>query len=87
MEKIQFAIDAISTKRGLLGAYENRMQSSYDSLSIRVESLETAKSLYVDADIAEEATNLTSQQIMQQLNTSVLTIANSLQQSALQLLG
>lgn len=87
MEKIQNAIDSIATKRGLLGAYENRMESSYDSLSIRVESLETAKSLYTDADIAEEATNLTSQQIMQQLNISVLSIANSLQQSALSLLG
>lgn len=87
MEKIQAAIDTIATKRGLLGAYENRMESSYDSLSIRVESLETAKSLYTDADIAEEATNLTSQQIMQQLNISVLSIANSLQQSALSLLG
>ncbi len=87
MEKIQAAIDTIATKRGLLGAYENRMESSYDSMSIRIESLETAKALYTDADIAEEATNLTSQQIMQQLNASVLTIANSLQQTALQLLG
>lgn len=87
MEKIQAAISKLSTNRGLLGAYENRMESSYDSLSTRIESLESAKSLYVDTDIAEESTNFAQQQIMQQINISILSSANSMQQSALALLG
>ena len=63
------------------------MESSYDSLSTRIESLESAKSLYVDTDIAEESTNLAQQQIMQQINISILSSANSMQQNALALLG
>ncbi len=87
LAQVQDAIAELATRRGLLGAYENRMESSYDSLSTRIESLETAKSIYTDADIAEEATNLTSQQIMQQINVSILSVANSMQQTALSLLG
>ena len=87
MAMVQDAISEITTRRGLLGAYENRMESSYDSLSIRIESLESAKSIYTDTDIAEEATKLTSQQIMQQINVSILSVANSMQQTALSLLG
>lgn len=87
MEKVQAAISELSTRRGMLGAYENRMQSSYDSLSTRIESLESAKSVYVDSDIAEESTNFAQQQIMQQINISILSSANAMQQSALSLLG
>ncbi len=87
MAMVQDAISEITTRRGLLGAFENRMESSYDSLSIRIESLESAKSIYTDTDIAEEATNLASQQIMQQINVSILSVANSMQQTALSLLG
>ena len=86
MQVIQDAINKLSTQRGRLGAYENRMDSSYDSLTTRIESLETAKSLYTDTDIAEEASNMVREQILQQLNTSILASANSLQAIALTLL-
>lgn len=87
MKVIQDAINQLSTQRGLLGAYENRMESSYNSLTTRIESLETAKSLYTDTDIAEAASDMIQQQILQQLNTSILASANSLQSIALSLLG
>ena len=53
MKTVQEAIAQISTRRGLLGAYENRMESSYDSMTARIESLEEGKSVYTDTDIAE----------------------------------
>ena len=87
MARIQDAIAEISTRRGYLGAYENRMQSSYDSMTTRIESLESAKTTYTDTDIAEEATNMTQKQIMQQINVSILAQANSMQSMALSLLG
>lgn len=87
MTIIQKAIGAIATQRGLLGAYENRMDSSYDALTTRVESLESAKVPYTDTDIAEEATILTQKQILEQINIAVLSSANSSQQMALSLLG
>ncbi len=87
MAKVQDCIADLTAKRGLLGAYENRMQSSYDMMSSRIESLESAKTVYTDTDIAQESTEMTRLQIMQQLNVAVLSQANMLQQTALQLLG
>lgn len=87
MSIIQDAIATLSTRRGLLGAFENRLDSSYDNMATRVQSLETAKSNYVDTDISEEATNLTQRQILEQVNIAMLTQANSLQQLAISLLN
>lgn len=87
MANIQDAIAELSTRRGLLGAYENRMESSYDSMSTRIESLETAKSIYTDTDIAEAATAMSTQQIMQQYNVAILANTNTFPQLALSLLG
>ena len=87
MALVQEAISDIAQRRGLLGAYENRMESSYDSLTTRIQSLEAAKSIYTDTDIAEEATNMTKGQILQQINVSLLAQANQSQGYALSLLG
>ena len=87
MANIQAAIAKIATNRGLIGAYENRMDSSYESLTSRIESLEEAKVPYTDTDIAQEATNLTQRQILEQINVAVLANANQGQQMALSLLG
>ena len=87
MGVIQEAIAQLATQRGLLGAYENRMISSYESLTKRIESLENAKIPYTDTDIAEQATALTRAQILEQVNVAVLQNANSLPQIALSLLG
>ena len=57
MAKIQDAIAKLASCRGLIGAYENRIESSYDSMTTRIECLEAARSIYQDTDIAEEATN------------------------------
>ena len=87
MAQVQDAISSNSNRRGLLGAYENRMQSSYDAISTRIESLEAAKTVYTDTDIAEEATNLSMQQIMQQYNVAILASANTIPQLALSLIA
>ena len=87
MKIIQEAIAQITTRRGMLGAYENRMESSQNSLTTTIESLETAKVPYTDTDIAEEAANLTKNQIMQQINVAVMANTNTSQQLALSLLS
>ena len=87
MAVIQKAVTKIATNRGLLGAYENRMDSAYDAIATRIESLSGAKSVYTDTDVAKEATNMASQQIMQQVNTSLLASANTIPQIALSLIG
>ena len=87
MAVIQDAISKIATKRGLIGAYENRMDSSSEALSARIQSLESAKSLYTDSDVAQEASDLVQKQILQQIDVAMLSQANSMSQIALSLLG
>jgi len=85
---ISVAIDQVSTLRGRLGAFErNTLQTTLRSTQIAIENLTAAESSIRDADFAEETSQLTRAQILQQAGTSTLAIANSQAQSVLSLLG
>ena len=73
--------------RAEFGALQNRLQSVINTLQISKENLAAANSRIRDADVAEESTNLTRNQILMQSGTSVLTQANTTIKTALQLLG
>ena len=83
---VDTALDMISEKRGQLGAYQNRLETTLDSLAVREENLSASLSTIRDADVAEETSNLTKLQILQQASSAVLTQANSLPSIALSLL-
>lgn len=87
MAKIQDAVSKLASNRGFIGAYENRMDSAHEALVSRIEALKEAKSIYTDIDVAQEATDLTTRQIMQQVNVSILSSANTAPQMALALLS
>lgn len=87
MEDVQYSINTISSARGLLGAYTNRMDATYDNLSQTVENLETAKSRIIDADIAQASSDMVKYQILEQTATAVLAQANQLPSLAIQLIG
>ena len=87
MEDVQYSINTISSARGLLGAYTNRMDATYDNLSQTVENLETAKSRIIDADIAQASSDMVKYQILEQTATAVLAQANQLPALAIQLIG
>ena len=84
---IDAAINTVSGLRGTLGAVQNRLGSTINNLSITVENLSAAESRIRDVDVAYETAQLTRNQILQQASIAVLGQANSLPQSALQLLG
>ena len=84
---IDAAIDKVSDSRSKVGVYQNRLESTLDSLAIRAENLSASLSELRDADIAKEAAELTKQQILQQSSASLLAQANSNPSIALQLLG
>lgn len=84
---IDAAIDAVTQLRGLLGAYQNRLESTVNNLAVSVENLQAAESQIRDVDVAEETANLTRLSIMQQAGISVLAQANVQPQAALSLLG
>ena len=93
-EKAQTTLGAIDSyiayvdkKRGEFGAIQNRLESTISNQSNIAENESDARSRIRDTDYAEEAANLSQQNIIQQAATSMLTQANSRPQIALSLLG
>lgn len=81
------AISKVISMRAEFGALQNRLQSVSNNLMIGKENMSAANSRIRDADIAEEATNLTKNQILMQSGISVLGQANSNLKASLSLLG
>lgn len=86
VDTIQDAVDTITSSRGLLGGYLNRMTSTYDNLSLTVESLTTAKSRITDTDVAQASSDMIKNQILQQTAAAMLTQANQIPAMALNLI-
>ena len=81
------ALSQIDTIRGDLGAVQNRFESTIANLQNVSENLSAARSRILDADIAQETSNMTKQNILQQAGVSILAQANQAPQLALSLLG
>ncbi|MNB88216.1 Flagellin [compost metagenome] len=87
MSAIAAAIDTVSTNRAQLGAYQNRLEHTINSLGVTSENLSAANSRIKDADMATEMTAFTKNQILVQAGTAMLAQANSAPQAVLKLLG
>ena len=86
IDRVEGAIQFISGIRGQLGAYQNRLESTINSLDITSENMTGAYSRIMDVDMAEEMTNYTTAQVMTQAATSMLAQANERPSQVLQLL-
>lgn len=86
IERLDGAIKFVSGIRGRLGAYQNRLESSINSLDITSENMTAAYSRIMDVDMAEEMTNYTTYQVLTQAGTSMLAQANERPSQVLQLL-
>lgn len=80
------AIKYISSVRSKLGAYANRMEHAVASLEVSEENMTAALSRIEDADMAEEMTTFTSQNVITQAANSMLAQANQMPEKVLQLL-
>ena len=87
ISSVDAALAQIDTIRGDLGAVQNRFESTIANLQNVSENLSAARSRILDADIAEETSNMTKQNILQQAGVSILAQANQAPQLALSLLG
>ncbi|MCH7476654.1 MAG: hypothetical protein IIA14_00965, partial [SAR324 cluster bacterium] len=84
---IDDAMAEISTVRADLGAFQkNILESNANSLRISKENLTAAESSLRDADMAEEMSRFTRNQIMLSAGMAMLAQANQTPQSVLQLL-
>jgi len=83
---IDTAIGSVDTERGKLGAKMNRLESTIANLNNVSENLSASRSRIMDADIAQETSSMTKNNILQQAGISVLSQANQSTQLALGLL-
>jgi flagellin len=81
------ALSEIDSARGELGAVQNRFESTISNLQNVSENLTAARSRILDADIAQETSAMTKNNILQQAGVSILAQANQAPQLALSLLG
>lgn len=86
LKDVKTALTYVNDIRSRLGAYENRLEHTVNTLNVTNEALTGAYSGLVDADMAEETVTYSTQQIISQAATSVLAQANDRPSSALQLL-
>jgi len=86
MEKIDAALTTLNSVRGDLGAYQNRLEYTLNSLAASEENLTAAESRIRDVDMAKEMVAYTQANIIYQSATTMLAQANQRPQTVLQLL-
>ncbi len=80
------AIQEVSAIRAKLGAYQNRLEHSINSLNVSAENLTEALSRVEDVDMAKEMVTYTQQQVLSQSGNAMLAQANERPQQILSLL-
>ena len=84
---VDAAVDQISTLRADLGAFQkNALESNLNSLRIAEENLTSAESTIRDADVAQQMSELTGDQIMLSANTAMIAQANQVPRTVLGLI-
>ena len=86
IDAIDAAVNNISSRRSIIGASMNRLDSTIDRIVIRKENLQSTYSTIRDTDIAAESSELTKQQILQQSAATLLQQANQTPSLALTLI-
>lgn len=87
INRIDGALDRISSYRSTIGAAQNRLVSTERNLGVSIENLSAARSRILDADFAAETADFTQGNILLQAGSSVLAQANQLPNVALKLLN
>jgi flagellin len=83
---IDRAITGVSDQRASFGAVQNRLEHTYNNLSVYQENLSASESRIRDVDMAAEMVNFTKNNILQQAGTSMLAQAQQAPQAVLSLL-
>ena len=83
---IEDAIEAVSKVRASFGAAYMHLDHTHNNLSVTSENMQSAESQIRDTNMAEEITKYTSSNIVLQSSNMMLTNANNLPQTILELL-
>ena len=86
LNTIDEIISRVNERQTTLGAYQNRLESALEQISVQYDNLVSSRSTIRDADIAEESSEYIKMQILQQASATLLATANQTPAIALQLL-
>jgi flagellin len=86
LSKIDDAVGTVFGARAKLGAMQNTLQSTINTIGSMKENLDHARSRIADTDVAQETSNLVRGNILQSAGISVLAQANQAPTQALKLL-
>ncbi len=87
LETIDKAMNKIGKMRADFGAAQSRLNSTVSNLDTQFENLSAANSRIRDADVAHEASEIASSNVLQQAAVSVLASANQQPAQALRLIS
>ena len=87
IDSVDAAQSSLSNMRAGYGAAMNRLQTTVSNIQTFRSNLSAANSRIRDADVAEEAAQMSRNQVLQQAGAAVLAQANQSPQIALKLLG
>ncbi len=80
------AVSKLGIVQGKIGTAENKLSYAIQLAQSQITNFSAAESRIRDADVAEEAANLTKAQVLSQASMAALAQANSAPQSVLSLL-
>ena len=86
IEYCDYAMDMLTSKRSLYGAYQNRLEHTDKIKAIEEENAQAAESRIRDTDMAAEMVNQSKHSILQQAGQSMLSQANQIPNGVLRLL-
>lgn len=87
LDSLAYASNYVFMKRALYGAYQNRLEHTYNNLLNTVENTEAAESRIRDTDMAEEMVHYSVHNILQQTAQAMLAQANQSNQGVMSLLS
>ncbi len=85
--KIEKALAKVSEQRSAYGAFQNRLEHSYENNNNKVENTQAAESRIRDTDMAKEMVTFTAANILSQAGSAMLSQTMQNPQSILQLLS
>jgi flagellin len=86
MVDVDTDLNTVNTARATTGAVQSRFEAIISQLQVFSENTSAARGRIMDADFAQETSNLSRAQILQQAGTAMVAQANALPQQVLKLL-
>lgn len=83
ISSIDNALNNLNSQQSTVGAFSNQMDYEYDNLNTEAINTQAAESTISDEDMAQGATDLSTQQLLNQTATAAFSMFNSISKSSI----